>query len=75
MSKLRLLREDKISVKTILEKQEKIIDIKEYKEIKNKAERKIKKTINFKPVSLPIMTFGTYEEKEYFRKILNNEAI
>lgn len=75
MSKLRLLREDNIPVKTILEKQEKIIDIKEYKEIKNKAERKIKKNINFKPISLPIMTFGTYEEKEYFRKMLNNEAI
>lgn len=40
MSKLRLLREDNISVKTILEKQEKIIDINEYKEIKIKAERK-----------------------------------
>ena len=75
MSKLRVLREDNISVKEILEKQEKIIDINEYKEIKEKAERKIKKNINFKPVSLPIMTFGTHEEKEYFRKILNNEAV
>lgn len=75
MSKLRVLREDNISVKTILEKQEKVIDINEYKEIKIKAERKIKKNINFKPVSLPIMTFGTHEEKEYFRKILNNEAV
>ena len=75
MSKLRLLREDNISVKAILEKQEKIIDINEYKEIKIKAERKIKKSINFKPVSLPIMTFGTHEEQEYFRKMLSNEAI
>ena len=75
MSKLRVLREDNISVKEILEKQKKIIDINEYKEIKEKAERKIKKNINFKPVSLPIMTFGTHEEKEYFRKILNNEAV
>ena len=75
MSKLRVLREDNISVKTILEKQEKVIDINEYKEIKIKAERKIKKNINFKPVSLPIMTLGTHEEKEYFRKILNNEAV
>lgn len=75
MSKLRLLKEDNISVKTILSKQEKVIKIDEYKEIKEKAERKIKKNINFKPVSLPIMTFGTHEEKEYFRKILNNEAV
>ena len=75
MSKLRLLKEDNISVKTILSKQNKVIKIEEYKEIKEKAERKIKKNINFKPVSLPIMTFGTHEEKEYFRKILNNEAV
>ena len=75
MSRLRLLKEDNISVKTILSKQNKVIKIEEYKEIKEKAERKIKKNINFKPVSLPIMTFGTKEEKEYFRKILNNEAV
>ena len=75
MSKLRLLKEDNISVKTILSKQNKVIKIEEYKEIKETAERKIKKKINFKPVSLPIMTFGTQEEKEYFRKILNNEAV
>ena len=75
MSKLRLLKEDNIAVKTILSKQNKVIKIEEYKEIKEKAARKIKKNINFKPVSLPIMTFGTHEEKEYFRKILSNEAI
>lgn len=75
MSKLRLLKEDKISVKTILSKQEKIIKIEDYKEIKEKVERKIKKNINFNPISLPIITFGTQEEKEYFRKILKNEAI
>ena len=75
MSKLRVLRKDNISVKTILEKQEEVIDINEYKEIKIKAERKIKKNINFKPVSLPIMTFGRHKEKEYLKKILNNEAV
>lgn len=75
MSKLRLLRADNISVKTILSKQNKVIKIDEYKEIKEKAERKIKKNINFKPVSLPIMTFGTHEEKEYFRKLLEDVAI
>lgn len=75
MSKLRILKEDNISVKTILSKQEKVIKIDEYKEIKEKTERKIKKNINFNPTSLPIMTFGTHEEKEYFRKILNNEAV
>lgn len=75
MSKLRLLKEDKISVKTILEKQEKVIDIKEYKEVKEKVQKKIRKNIDFRPVSLPIMTFGTNNQKEYFRKLLNGEAV
>ena len=75
MSKLRLLREDKISIREILNKQEKIINIDEYKEIKEKVQKKISKNIDFKPVSLPIMTYGTYEEREYFRKILNGEAV
>ena len=73
MSKLRLLKADNISVKTILEKQEKIIDINEYKIIKEKAKRKI--NINFKPVSLPIITFGEREEKEFFKNLLEIKAI
>lgn len=73
MSKLRLLREDGISVKEILLKQEKVIEIDEYKEIKEKARKKI--NVDFRPVSMPIITFGTKEEKEYFRRILNNIAV
>ena len=67
MSKLRLLREDKISVREILEKQEKIKDLEEYKEIN--------KNINFKPVSLPIISFGTHGERKLFRDILNGMAV
>ena len=59
----------------ILEKQEKVIDIKEYKEVKEKVQKKIRKNIDFRPVSLPIMTFGTNNQKEYFRKLLNGEAV
>ena len=75
MSKLRLLKEDNISVKEIMSKQENIIDIRKDEEIKEKVQNKIKQNINFKPVTIPIMTFGTHEEKEYFRRILNNEAV
>lgn len=75
MSKLRLLKEDNISVKEIMSKQEKIIDINKHKEIKEKVQKRIDKSINFKPVTIPIMRYGTHEEKEYFRKILNNEAV
>ena len=73
MSRLRLLKADNISVKSILEKQEKIIDINEYKIIKEKAKRKM--NIDFRPMSLPIMTFGEHDEKEFFRKLLEIKAI
>ena len=75
MSKLRLLREDKISVREILEKQEKIIDFEEYKEIKLNTQKRINKNINFKPVSLPIISFGTHGERKLFRDILNGMAV
>ena len=75
MSKLRLLREDKISVREILEKQEKIIDFEEYKEIKVNTQKRINKNINFKPVSLPIISFGTHGERKLFRDILNGMAV
>ena len=75
MSKLRLLKEDKIEIKTILEKQNKVIDIKEYKEIKEKTRRKIQKNIAFNPVSLPIISFGTHAQRKLFRDILSGMAI
>ena len=75
MSKLRLLKEDKIEVKEILNKQEKIIKIEEYKEIKEKTKRKINNNIDFKPVSLPIISFGTQGQRKLFRDILNGMAV
>ena len=75
MSKLRLLREDNISVKEILDKQKKVIKLEEYKEIKEKVKKKLNKNINFNPVALPIMKYGKYEQQAVFRKILNNRAI
>ena len=75
MSKLRLLKEDKIEVKEILDKQEKIIKIEEYKEIKEKTKRRINKNIDFKPVSLPIISFGTRGQRKLFRDILNGMAV
>ena len=75
MSKLRLLREDKIEVKEILKNQGKVIEFKEIKKIRNQANAKIKESINFKQVSVPIMNFGTQEEKIFFRNLLEYKAI
>ena len=52
MSKLRLLKEDNIEIRTILEKQDKVIELDEYQEIKEKTKKRIHKNIDFKEVSL-----------------------
>lgn len=75
MSKLRLLREDKIEVKEILKDQGKVVEFKEIKKIRNQANAKIKESINFKPVNVPIMQFGTTEEKIFFKNILEYKAV
>ena len=36
---------------------------------------KIKDSINFKPVSVPIMNFGRDEEKIFFRNLLEYKAV
>ena len=40
-----------------------MIEFKEIIKIRNQANAKIKDSINFKPVNVPIMQFGTTEEK------------
>ena len=75
MSKLRLLKADKISVKEIISKQGKIIDLNKYKEIKEKATKKMKESLNIKQVSIPAMTFGKIEDRIHFKELLANVAI
>lgn len=75
MSKLRLLKADKIAVKEIISKQSKIIDLNEYKEIKEKATKKMKESLNIKQGSIPAMTFGKIEDRIYFKELLANVAI
>lgn len=75
MSKLRLLREDKIEVKDILKEQGKVIEFKEIQKIRNQANAKIKESINFKPVGVPLMEFGTTEEKTFFKNLLEYKAV
>ena len=74
MSKLRLLKADNISIKEILEKQENVVDITEYKEIKEKAKRKMK-NVYFAPVSLPIMEFGKGGKRKFFKNLLDKVVI
>ncbi len=75
MSKLRTAREDKISTGEILKNSKKVIEFKEIQKIRNQANARIKDSINFKPVSVPIMNFGTQEEREFFKNLLEYKAI
>ena len=75
MSKLRTSKEDNISTKEILENSKKVIEFKEIQKIRNQANAKIKESINFKPVSVPIMNIGTQEEKIFFKNLLKYKAV
>ena len=75
MSKLRLLKEDKVSVKDILKSTNKIIEFEEIKKIKSKIDKKIKTGINFKPQSIPAVQFGNIEERMQLKKLLRYKAV
>lgn len=75
MSKLRTSKEDNISTKEILNNSKKVIEFKEIEKIRNQAKARIKESINFKPVNVPIMNFGTTEEKIFFKNLLEYKAV
>lgn len=75
MSKLRLAKEDNIKTEEILKNSKKVIEFKEITKIRNQANAKIEDSINFKPVSVPIMQFGTEEEKIFFKNLLEYKAV
>ena len=67
--------EEEYVTEEILNNSKKVIEFKEIQKIRNQANAKIKESINFKPVSVPIMNFGTQEEKIFFRNLLKYKAI
>ena len=75
MSRLRIAKEDNIEIKEILKNSKKVIEFEEIKKIRNQANAKIKESINFKPVSIPIMNFGRDEEKIFFKNLLEYKAV
>ena len=65
---------DNISIREVLEKQEVLTNIDEYKEIKEKAYKKMK-NIYFAPVSLPIMQFGKGSQRKFFKELVDRIAV
>ena len=70
MSRLRTAKEDNINTKEILKNSKKIIEFKPIEKIRNQANKKIEESANFKPINVPIMSFGTKEEKILFKNLL-----
>lgn len=75
MSRLRTAKEDEISIQEIIKNSKKIIEFKEIEKIRNQANKKIEASINFKPVSIPTMQFGTIEERIFFKNLLEYKAV
>ena len=70
VSKLRLVKADNKEIKDIVHNKRKIIEFKEIEKIRHIAKEKIKESINFKPVAIPIMEFGTTEQRKFFKQLL-----
>ena len=70
VSKLRLIKADNKGIKEIVHNKRKVIEFKEIEKIRNQANKKIQESINFKPVEIPIMEFGTIEQRRFFKQLL-----
>ena len=75
ISKLRLLKADNKDIKEVVHNKRKVIEFKEIEKIRNQANQKIKESINFKPVTVPIMEFGTKEQRQFFKQILEYKSV
>lgn len=75
ISKLRLLKADNKDIKEVVHNKRKVIESKEIEKIRNQANKKIKESINFKPVTVPIMEFGTKEQRQFFKQILEYKNV
>ncbi len=70
ISKLRLLKADKKEIREVVHNKRKVIEFKEIEKIRHCAKEKMKESINVKQVSVPTMTFGTIEERIFFKQLL-----
>ena len=75
ISRLRLVKADNREISEIVHNKRKVIEFKEVEKIKNQANQKIKESINFKSVSIPVMEFGTTEQRKFFKQILEYKTV
>lgn len=70
VSKLRLIKADNKEIKEIVHNKRKVIEFKEIEKIRHVAKEKIKESINFKAGTIPVMEFGTTEQRKFFKQLL-----
>ena len=70
VSKLRLIKADNKEIKEIVHNKRKVIEFKEIEKIRHIAKEKIKESINFKAGTIPVMEFGTTEQRKFFKQLL-----
>ncbi len=70
VSKLRLVKADKKEIKEIVHNKRKVIVFKEIEKIRHVAKEKITESINFKVGTIPAMEFGTIEQRQFFKQLL-----
>lgn len=75
VSKLRLIKADNKEIKDIVHNKRKVIEFKEIEKIRNQANQKIKESINFKPATIPIMEYGTTEQRKIFKQLLDYKRV
>ena len=75
ISKLRLLKADNKDIKEVVQNKRKVIEFKEIEKIRNQTNKKIQESINFKPLTIPIMEFGTKEQRQFFKQILEYKNV
>ena len=71
VSKLRLIKADDKEIREVVHNKRKVIEFKEIEKIRHCAKEKMKESINFKPVSIPAMEFGTTEQRRFFKQLLS----
>ena len=63
-----------IKGKEILEKQGKTIEFEEIKKIRHQAKERMKETIKIKIGTVPLLSYGSTEEKDLFERLLKLRA-
>ncbi len=65
----------KAEIKEVVHNKSKVIEFKEIEKIRHCAKEKIKESVNFKPIKLPIMEFGNTEQRKFFKQLLEYKEV